>query len=91
MEGPKKYDSTVSFQGKKLAQIRFVSETIFQDSLLWIEVDHHNQDFIVFIDNKALPAKAEKFEKDYKMCKLRIFQEISMEDLRNPSRAQGSK
>lgn len=87
MSEKKKYDSTVCFQGKKLADIRFKVETIFPDSFLWIKVDHHNQDFIIYLDDKADPDEIKKFESDIKlkMCKIRIFKEISLEALCAPS------
>ena len=81
----KKYDSTVSFQCKKLAQIEFAAGIIFPDSLLWIKVDRHNQNFIIYLDSKAEADKIQKFSADFKMCKIKIFKEISLADLRNPS------
>ena len=91
MADKKKYDSTVSFQCKKLAQIEFAVNIIFPDSFLWIKVDHHNQNFIVYLDNKANPDKIQKFQTDFKMCKIKIFQEISLSDLRAPSMKHASR
>ena len=84
MSKGKKYDSTVSFQGKRLGQIQFLVETLFNESFLWIKVDHHNKDFIVFLSDKSDPVKVKTFETEFKQCKVRIFKEISLEELRNP-------
>lgn len=91
MSDKKKYDSTVSFQGKKLADIKFKVETIFTDSFLWIKVDHHNQDFIVYLDNKSDPDDISRFEAEFKQCKIRIWKEISLAELRNPSPQMASR
>lgn len=85
MADRKKYDSTVCFQGKRLADIQFRVESIFNDSFLWIKVDHHKKEFIISLDNKAHPDKIQQFEADFKQCKIKIFQEISLAVLRAPS------
>lgn len=84
MEPKKKYDSTVSFEHKRLGQVEFAAKITFSDSFLWSKVDHDKQKFIIFIDDKANPDKIVKFKKDFHMCIVHIFKEISLEQLRNP-------
>lgn len=81
MADTKKYDSTVSFQGKKLADIKFKVETIFEDSFLWIKVDHHQREFIIYLDHTANINKVKNFEKEFKQCRITVWKEISLKAL----------
>lgn len=87
MSATKKYDSTVSFHGKKRGDIEYAAKNWFFDSFLWIKVDHDKAKFVVFVSDKAEPDKITQFEKEFcRQCKIKIFKEISLDDLRNPFR-----
>lgn len=85
MSNKKKYDSTVSFQCKRLGQVQYAAGILFRESLLWIKVDHGNRIFIVYVDDKVNSDNISNFTLEFKQCKVIIFKEISLEELRNPS------
>lgn len=76
------YDSKACFQGKRVADIQYLAEQLFEESLLSIEVDHHEKEFIVRLDHRINPIRAEKFEADHKMCRLVIYKEITLQALK---------
>lgn len=85
-EDKKQYDSTVSFECKKKAQVEFAAKIFFSDSFLWTKVDHDERKFIIYVDDKVNPEKLGQFKGEFRMCRVHIFKEISLEELRNPSR-----
>lgn len=83
----KKYDSKVCFQGKTMAQVRENAEMLFGDSFLCIEVDHHNMEFIVRVDHNIDLKRAEDFKSKHKQTKLIIYQEITLQALKESAAA----
>lgn len=80
----KKYDSKVSFEHKRLDQVREAAEVVFRESLLWIKVDHNARKFIIYVEDKSDIEEIKYFEGKFKMCRIKIFKEISLEALRAP-------
>lgn len=80
MSGTKKYDSQICIDGKRISHMRKIAEAAFEESLLSIEVNEQEREFIIRIDNKKA-YKKEKFEQQNKQCKIIVYQEIDFSRL----------
>lgn len=75
---PKKYDSKVCFQGKRVSDIRNLLEQIFDNSIICIDVDHHNMNFIIRMSENINLERAMRFQAEHKQCKIILCKETPL-------------
>lgn len=75
---PKKYDSKVCFLGKRKADIQNMLEEIFDDSIICIDVDHHNMNFIIRMSENINLERAKRFQAEHKQCRIILCKETEL-------------
>lgn len=76
------YNSDICIDGKRISEMREIVNATFGEAFMYIEVDTANRVFIVRIDdsvgNGIDITKLIKFEEKYRLCKVRVYQELDM-------------
>lgn len=68
------YTSAICIDGKRIAAMREIAKAAFGESFLFIEV--YDGRFVVTANDKIDINVFHKFKEKYKLCKVRVYQEL---------------
>lgn len=76
----RKHTSDICIDGKRISTMREIAKAVFGDSYLFIEV--HDGRFVIRIDDTIDIASLNKFIEKYRLCRVRVYREIDVNEFR---------
>lgn len=78
----KKFNSDICIDGKRIGTMRQIAKAAFRDSFLSIEVKMPDRVFMLRLDHHIDKEELKEFTDKHRLCKVQIYKEIKLSDLR---------